>query len=83
MVYGGAFIFGYVLFNWHPWAAIFPAIGAWVAIRYYKYLYRQDVYVFEIRKVYNKMADAYHPWQRESLKGSGRRPRGYGRGLRC
>lgn len=83
VVYGGAGLVGYALFNWHPWAAIFPVIVAWLAMKYYKYQFRQDVYFFDIRKNSRQLAHRYHPWPREVLRGRGRRPRGFGRGLRC
>jgi hypothetical protein len=83
VIYGSAFVVGYLAYQWHWWATIFPIVAAFIAQAYYKSQFRHDLFSTEIRKNYDQMADRYHPWPRETLHGRGQRPKGFGRDFRC
>ncbi|WP_321816701.1 MULTISPECIES: hypothetical protein [unclassified Paraburkholderia] len=82
VIYGSAGGVGFLLSQWHWWATIFPIVVAFIAQAYFKNQFRHDLFSPQIRKNYDLMADRYHPWPRETLRGRGQRPKGFGRNLR-
>lgn len=82
IIYGAGAILGYFAFLWHWWLIPVPVVIAIGCHAFFKYLYKQDIYVIKIYRVYSGVADWYQPWPREDLRGKGQRPRGFGRGVR-
>jgi hypothetical protein len=83
LCYGPAALTAFILGQWRWWAGALPFVFAVAGHAWAKYKFAQDVYYFEIAKVYNSTGDHYQPWPREHLRGRGQRPKGFGRGMRC
>ncbi len=82
VLYGAAAIAAFFAFSWHPWAVVGPFAIAAAFHVYFKAQFKKDPYYRQIKRVYDTTADCYQPWAREDLRGRGKRPKGYGRGVR-